>query len=135
MLVRTSGFVLYSHFTETTDMHAIEVEIPDIDCPKCSIQVLNIMTDKIGEQGCTYPGQPGGWLKLTQLIHPLLGAANTIACPSVYHTCANVIITGSIPAAEYTHELETICGPYAPGTALEWSLDNSILNFSCDADF
>lgn len=97
---------------ETTDMHAIEVEIPDIDCPKCSIQVLNIMTDKIGEQGCTYPGQPGG-------------AANTIACPSVYHTCANVIITGSIPAAEYTHELETICGPYAPGTALEWSLDNN----------
>lgn len=53
------------------------VDIPDINCEKCSLQLLSVMTDKIGKGNCcSYPTD----------------SANK--CFSVYHTCANIKITG-----------------------------------------
>jgi len=54
------------------------VDIPDINCEKCSLQLLSVMTDKIGKGNCcSYPTD----------------SANK--CFSVYHTCANIKITGT----------------------------------------
>jgi len=56
--------------------YRITLIIPDVACNKCSIQLANPMTDKIPNgTSCTDPG----------------------TCASVYHSCANVIITGSVP--------------------------------------
>jgi hypothetical protein len=63
------------------------IDIPDIDCPKCALQAISIMTDKIAAGSCCrYPS--GG-----------------VACNSVYHTCANIRINGtrtSLPASNNT---------------------------------
>lgn len=53
------------------------------------------MTDKIpGGECCPYPD-----------------GANK--CQSVYHSCANIVITGKIPVERYQHEY---CGPKGPYT-------------------
>lgn len=67
------------------------------------------MTDKNGDQCCDYPV-----------------AKDNPKCSSVYHSCANIVITGKIPAADYVHSAEYLCGPYAPGTAKEWTLSNGM---------
>ncbi len=37
--------------------YALTLEIPDIDCPSCSLQMINPMTDKISGGGtCNFPG-------------------------------------------------------------------------------
>ena len=67
----------------------VTVVIPDVQCNKCSLQLQNPMTDKIGGRGwkeCTYPGP----------------AEDGQTCFSVYHSCANIKITGSIPRNQYT---------------------------------
>lgn len=57
--------------------YRISVNIPDIDCERCSLQVSNPMTDKIPQNTtCT---DPDG------------------TCFSVYHSCANVAIMGTRP--------------------------------------
>jgi len=80
--------------------YMMEIEIPDIHCPRCSLQVLSIMTDKLVTRGlecCSYPNSvvPG----------------DTV-CFSVYHSCANVDIRGKIPVIDYHHEYKGPCGPY-----------------------
>jgi len=63
----------------------IVVDIPNVKCDKCSLQLLSIMTDKIGNGNCcSYP------------------TSSFRKCQSVYHSCANVKITGtgsSLPAS------------------------------------
>jgi len=79
-------------------VYSIEINIPDIDCPRCSLQALNVMTDKLPSRDlkcCTYPDEGDGY------------------CFSVYHSCANVRIPGKIPIADYSHVYTGPCGPYA----------------------
>jgi len=60
-----------------TKYYAYNITIPDINCPRCALQILNMMTDDIVSGACcSYPA--GG--------NP---------CPAIYHSCANVVITGS----------------------------------------
>jgi len=61
----------------TYTKYYIDVIIPDVSCNKCAIQMSFMMTDKnpLG----SYCTDPSG------------------TCASVYHSCANVIITGSQP--------------------------------------
>jgi hypothetical protein len=96
--------------------YTLELNIPDIDCPKCSLQVLEIMTDKIPHnQCCTYPN------RTTDMV-----------CPSVYHSCANVQILGKIPIPQFTYTYTGPCGPYTQmsgtwlqnATTLAWYLAN-----------
>lgn len=86
----------------------------DIDCPKCSLQIYNAMTDG-NTACCSYPTEEFGVPK----------------CGSVYHSCANIVITGSTPAVEYVHEAEHICGGYAPGNAKTWNLVDGSPNPYC----
>lgn len=68
-----------------------------ISSPRCSIQILNVMTDKIPRgQCCNYPEN------------------KPLYCFSVYHSCANIVIKGSIPVWEYirNYKYRGPCGPY-----------------------
>jgi hypothetical protein len=71
-----------------SEYYAITVDIPDIDCESCALQIIQIMTDKIDNNlgtdadSCTYnPDDPLSW--------------SNDQCGSNYHSCANVQITGS----------------------------------------
>jgi len=96
--------------------YTLEINIPDIDCPKCSLQVLELMTDKLPKTNkcCTYPNR------------------TTELCPSVYHSCANVQILGKIPIPQFTYSYTGPCGPYTQvsatwlqnATTLSWYLEN-----------
>ena len=77
------------------DQFFITLEIPDVACEKCSIQMQNIMVDKASDEiaapdgtGCTYDGQSG----TCALIPGGYG----------YHSCSVPLrITGTIPRADY----------------------------------
>jgi hypothetical protein len=71
----------------TYTLYTLTIDIPDVKCDRCSLHLVNPMTDKIDAdgapegQGCT---DPNG------------------SCFSVYHSCTIPLkITGSIPRAQY----------------------------------
>lgn len=76
-------------FNESTfELYSLTIDIPDVSCERCSLQIVNPMTDKIGTrgaptgEGCTYPGFCGG--------------------TDVYHSCTLPIkITGTTPRKDY----------------------------------
>jgi hypothetical protein len=54
------------------------VDIPDVKCDRCALQVISVMTDKIDDGTCcAYPSD-----------RPYM-------CKSVYHSCANIRINGT----------------------------------------
>lgn len=65
----------------------IDVAIPDVDCSSmCALQILSVMTDKIGSGStCEYKedGQTG-------------------SCFSNYHSCANVVISGTVARDQWS---------------------------------
>jgi hypothetical protein len=95
---------------------AVNITIPDIDCPRCALQMLNLMTDKLAYAGascCTYPLAPSG----------VEVAPGTVKCFSVYHSCANVRILGKTPIGSYQHKYKGPCGPYGPEEGnTEWGM-------------
>eukprot|EP01089_Gocevia_fonbrunei_P010425 TRINITY_DN2316_c0_g1_i1.p1 TRINITY_DN2316_c0_g1~~TRINITY_DN2316_c0_g1_i1.p1 ORF type:complete len:240 (+),score=40.99 TRINITY_DN2316_c0_g1_i1:255-974(+) len=75
----------------TYGQYQINVEIPDIKCEKCALQLLMVMTDKITpntsctyEPNCTTCTTPG-------------------TCFSNYHSCANIVIDGSTPIDKWNY--------------------------------
>lgn len=71
---------------ETYHRFQVTVDIPDVDCERCSLHLSNPMTDKIGGAGgptgigCTEPG----------------------SCFSVYYSCSTPLrITGSVPRGQH----------------------------------
>ena len=82
----------------------VTINIPDVQCDLCALQLVNPMTDKLagaGMQNCTYdatctdcPDKPG-------------------TCFSVYHSCANVRITGSVPRSSFRCPAQPADWPYA----------------------
>jgi len=69
-------------------MFYYNITIPDINCPKCSLQLINPMTDKISQGTCcSYPVKK-----------------DVDLCLSVYHSCANLIITGTQDPMTYQHQ-------------------------------
>jgi hypothetical protein len=61
--------------------YRITVNIPDVKCERCALQLINPMTDKIGiGRSCV-----------------LASSSTPNYCFSVYHSCANVNITGKNP--------------------------------------
>jgi len=81
----------------TPKMLMFNVTIPDINCTQCSMQVLDMMTDKI-TGCCSYP----------------FTNSNYQTCPSVYHSCSDIIITGQMDPMEYLNSFNYTgpCGPY-----------------------
>lgn len=90
-------FILVDHIphNDATESNPVkvyqyEVTIPDINCPKCSLALTNPMTDKITSGTCcSYP---------TTTTTTLTGNPQ---CFSVYHSCANIVITGSKSIQEF----------------------------------
>jgi hypothetical protein len=71
--------------------YAVTVNIPDFYCPQCSLQLIQVMTDKIqfflpaGTTNCTYnPNDTMNW-----------NGTEGNQCGSDYHSCANVFINGT----------------------------------------
>jgi hypothetical protein len=74
--------------TSTNMNYAVTINIPDINCPRCALQLIEVMTDKMASQGtpgytnCTYnPADTASWA----------GGQ----CGSNYHSCANIAINGT----------------------------------------
>jgi len=88
----------------TYKQYRLTINIPNIDCPRCTLSLINPMTDKIPiGSNCTYPK-----------------GTNNI-CASVYHSCANVVIKGSIPPPQWQYEYNppphwTYPPPFSPYT-------------------
>jgi len=69
----------------TYKQYKLTINIPNINCPRCTLSIVNPMTDKIPiGDSCTYPT-----------------GANV--CNSVYHSCANVIILGTINPPQWDY--------------------------------
>jgi len=66
-----------------TPQYIFNITIPNINCPQCSLQLMNPMSSSC----CSYPNTLG---------------SNTV-CYGVYHSCANINITGTIPPGQYNH--------------------------------
>lgn len=87
--------------------YKLTVEIPDVNCDKCTLQLLYFMTDKTtkcGVQQCTYYPEDSACSGHTDPnAGTCFGAPNSTpckyadACFSNYHTCTDVKITGSTP--------------------------------------
>jgi hypothetical protein len=112
--------VLLSHIPHPTNAPAtpytlkITVDIPNIDCVKCSLQVISVMTDKIATDSCcVYP--------------PVAGAAGP-TCFSVYHSCANIKINGT--GSTLPPSATTLPNVWAQGEAAAWTLSNKELTYN-----
>merc|ERR1712039_1042691 len=85
-----SDCILLNHIPQhTLDVKAtlfIDIEIPDVNCSMCALQIISFMTDKIG-QGNTCQYLPDG---------------KSGSCFSNYHSCANVRINGQLDREELT---------------------------------
>ena len=74
----------------TYQRYFVTVQIPDVDCKRCSLQLANPMTDKIARgSSCPYPSDLTG---IQALARP--------SCDSVYHSCSDITITGTQPRAQ-----------------------------------
>jgi len=104
--------VPHNDLSKVPKPYSIVVTIPDINCPRCSIQILEIMTDKLSSQTpcCTYPLPPS---------NP--PPAGTILCPSVYHSCANIRILGKTPPSEFVRAYNGPCGAYNKGNSAPYT--------------
>jgi hypothetical protein len=87
----TCTYVLLNHIphksTSTgSNLYTITVEIPDVNCQNCALQLIQVMTDKIssnlpGRTSCTYnPSSTNSW--------------TNNQCGSNYHSCAKISISG-----------------------------------------
>jgi len=80
--------VLLDHIPSETSpqrmTYRLSVDIPDVSCERCTLQLLNPMTDKITIDSCLYdPANTQG------------PTGNSPTCGSNYHSCADVKITGT----------------------------------------
>lgn len=95
------------------DQYYFTLEIPDVACEKCSIQMSNLMMDKSGDigapdgEGCTYDGFEG-----TCTLNP--GGYG-------YHSCSLPLrINGTIPRSEYQ------CPGQPQDWPTEWEGDDGV---------
>jgi len=103
----------------------VTIMIPDVYCERCSLQLINPMTDKLPSAGmtnCTYdptctncPEEPG-------------------TCFSVYHSCANVRILGSVPRSEFTCPPQPADWPYTELPSGVYFV-NEVGNFTADGQW
>ncbi|KAG2374762.1 hypothetical protein C9374_010506 [Naegleria lovaniensis] len=105
-------------------VYQYEVIIPDINCPKCSLALTNPMTDKITSGTCcSYPTASG----------------SSPQCFSVYHSCANIVITGTKSVQQFMssgYNYTGPCGDYTQEAATwtrqsdeSWKLTQTFTNF------
>ena len=75
--------------------YSIVVDMPDIDCPKCALQLIQFMTDKVTNStdgttsGCVFDPQD------------TTGLTSPTKCFSNYFSCADIAITGKTPINQF----------------------------------
>lgn len=100
-----------AHVEKTYQPYKMSVEIPNIKCDKCSLQLLYVMTDKTVNCNiptCYYNPDDAACKGSTDpKADTCAGAPNDNVCVqenecfSNYHSCSDVTIDGEIPLSEY----------------------------------
>jgi len=100
----------------------ITVEIPDVLCERCALQLLNPMTDKLagnGMESCIYDPDCSN-------------CNNGKNCFSNYHSCANVRINGTAVARnDYVAPAQSVDWPYAHLPTDEYFI-GEVANYTAD---
>jgi len=105
-----------SSFLERTyTPYHLTVEIPDVKCEKCTLQLIYFMTDKTVKCGsllCTYHADDSACSGQIDAAEPTcFGAPNDVPCKekdscfSNYHTCTDVSIAGTRAFDEFELDL------------------------------
>lgn len=92
--------------------YKMTIEIPDVMCCSCSLQLLFIMTDKTtgcGLEYCTYYANDDNCIGHTTTTEGICAGAvptsgpckHDDTCFSVYHSCIDIHIQGSIPLEDF----------------------------------
>lgn len=113
--------------------YRISIYIPDVNCPKCALQLLYPMTDQsthCGIQTCYYNPDDSACKGSTQpAISACLGAPNDNLCRlenqcfSSYHSCTDVTIRGVKPLATFQYDQQPVGWPYANLKMQHYSLE------------
>lgn len=92
--------------------YQISVNVPDVACDKCSLQLLYVMTDKTTKCGvdiCYYDPADSACSGHTSVREGTCAGAPTTTpctaedlCFSNYHSCSDVTISGKVPISEAT---------------------------------
>mmetsp|Transcript_21890 Transcript_21890/g.23858 ORF Transcript_21890/g.23858 Transcript_21890/m.23858 type:complete len:266 (-) Transcript_21890:195-992(-) len=100
-----------SHVEKTYVPYRVSVNIPDVQCDKCSLQLLYVMTDKstkCGIETCYYnPADAACKGSTDPNAATCTGAPNSNVCVqegecfSNYHSCTDVVITGTRPISDF----------------------------------
>lgn len=88
--------------------YKMTIDIPDVQCDECSLQLLFVMTDKTtncGTEFCNYYADDDNCIGHTDPNEGVCTGAvptsgpckNADTCFSVYHSCIDVKLSGSVP--------------------------------------
>jgi hypothetical protein len=102
--------------------YKMSINVPDIQCDKCTLQFLYVMTDKsvgCGIPTCYYNPDDAACKGSTDPAAPTCtGAPNDNVCVqenecfSNYHSCSDVVLTGSIPHTQFAQDSQPEDWPY-----------------------
>eukprot|EP01036_Dinobryon_divergens_P032857 gene32857-42536_t len=111
-----------SNNESTYTPYKMSVFVPDVLCSKCSLQLLYLMTDKTTNCGidtCFYnPADAACKGSTNEKKVKCLGAPNSNVCVeenecfSNYHSCTDVIITGTQPITSFSMDSQPLSWPY-----------------------
>jgi len=109
-------------FENTYVPYKMSVQIPDVKCDKCSIQLLYVMTDKTvkcNTPTCFYnPADAACKGSTDPAAATCAGAPNGNVCVqanecfSSYHSCTDVVITGTKRLDQFTYNQQPFDWPY-----------------------
>lgn len=104
----------------------LTVDIPDVQCEKCTLQLIYFMTDKTVKCGsllCTYYPEDSACSGQIEASEPTcFGAPNDVPCLkedtcfSNYHTCTDVTIQGTRSFEEFDMDLQVRTGGFGDDT-------------------
>ena len=102
--------------------YKMSVNIPDVNCTQCSLQLLYVMTDKTvkcGTKTCYYNPDDSACKGSTDPdAETCAGAPNDDICEqenecfSNYHTCTDIVVTGDQPITNFAYDSQPSDWPY-----------------------
>jgi len=111
-----------AYVEKTYTPYKVSVKIPDVNCEKCSLQLLYVMTDKTtkcGVNSCYYNPLDAACKGSTDpSAATCAGAPNSNVCVeenecfSNYHSCTDVTINGSRPIEEFSYDGQLDIWPF-----------------------
>lgn len=121
------------YIEKTYQEYKISINIPDISCKNCTLQLLYIMTDKsvnCGVETCFYNPEDSACKGSTDpSAATCAGAPNDDVCAqegecfSNYHSCTDVVITGRKPLSEFALNGQPKDWPYSTVQMQHYTLE------------